>query len=93
MIGMILNRLLCRPRPPAPSDAAYAAAMSESGDLLRRMQDAAREPNAVRSLMANIWLQRHNAPVVTTVYEAMQEMQSPMVGTTARAPPAKGERR
>lgn len=87
MIGMLLNRLFCRPGPPAPSDIAYAAAMSESGDLLQRMQEAAKAPDAVRSLMASIWLQRHNVPFVATVHEAVQEMKAPMAGDTAARPP------
>lgn len=85
----LLNRILCRPLPTAGADLAYAAAMSESRDLLDRMQQAAKSPDAVRSLMASIWMQRHNVPFVATVHEAVQEMQSPMVGTEAKPPPLK----
>lgn len=82
----LINRFLSR-TASEPRGAAYAVAMSESGDLLKRMDEESRSSDAVRAVMASIWRQRNNVPLVTTVYEAVAEMQSPMYGTEGRAPP------
>lgn len=81
LIRCFLSRTSSEPR-----GAAYATAMSESSDLLRRMDEASRSPDAARAVMANIWRQRNNIPFMTTVHEAVAEVNSPFVGTEGRLP-------
>ena len=63
---------------PAPSrgDLAYAKAMHESDDLLKKMREASKSTDAARAIMADVWSQNHNVPFLTTVYESVQEAKS-----------------
>lgn len=63
---------------PAPSrgDMAYAQAMNESYELLKRMRETSRSTDAARAVMADIWAQNHNVPFMTTIVETVQEMKS-----------------
>jgi hypothetical protein len=88
MMGF-LNRLLCR-SAESGGGSAYAAAMDESGDLLNQMREFSTSTDAVRGVIATLWLQRHNIPLVATVHEAVTEMKTPLLGyTEAHAPPEK----
>lgn len=61
---------------PNKGDAAYAAAMVESDELLKRLRDSASSTDVARAVMADVWAQRRNIPFLTTVHEAVQEMKS-----------------
>lgn len=63
---------------PNKGDMAYAAAMVESDELLRRLRESADSTDAARAVMADIWAQNYNVPFLTTVTEAVQEMKSPI---------------
>lgn len=60
------------------ADQKYEAAMRETADVINRLRD----PHAPRPLIIEIfkdlWRERHNGPVMTTIYEAYQEMISPV---------------
>lgn len=62
----------------ARADQKYEAAMQETADVINRLRD----PHAPRPLVIEIfkelWRERHNAPVMTTIYQAYQEMMSPV---------------
>jgi hypothetical protein len=60
------------------TDDKYLRAMTESGDLLKKMREESRSNDPVRELMSDIWSQRHNVPYVTTIFEAAQEMNAPV---------------
>lgn len=60
-----------------PVEVKYRKAMAVSEDLLTRMREASRSTDAARAVMADIWLQNHNVPFLTTVYESVQEAKSP----------------
>lgn len=75
----ILGRLFPdRSGAPAPSrgDQAYAKVMREVADLEQHMREVSVSTDPARSIMATVWLHRHNTPFMTTTYEAAQEMKS-----------------
>lgn len=55
-------------------DPAYSKAIEMSNDLIDKMRKNQDAKNPVTALMADIWMQRHNIPYMTTVYEAVQEV-------------------
>lgn len=63
-------------RAPANGHDRYETAMSISDELIGKMRAANGSMDAIRSLVTDILQRRHNVPVVTTVYEAVQEMKS-----------------
>jgi hypothetical protein len=60
------------------SRSAYNRAMEDSGDLIDRMRGASRSNHIGRAVTADIWAWSENIPFMTTVYEAVEEMKSPM---------------
>lgn len=65
--------------PPPP--ATFDRAMRESESLILQMraevmQRAAQDTHPIRAMMADLWLQRHNVPFLTTVHETIAEMKS-----------------
>ena len=58
---------------PMKGDLAYERAMNASSDLIHRIKEAGREADVARSLTADIWSQANNIPLLTTVYQAVQE--------------------
>lgn len=69
-----------RSEAPAPirGDMAYAMAMVESDDLLKRLRESSRSTDAARAVMSDIWAQNRNIPFLTTVTESVQEAKSPL---------------
>lgn len=63
-------------RAPANGHDRYDAAMAISGELIADMRATNGSMDAVRSLVTDILQRRHNVPVVTTIYEAVQELKS-----------------
>jgi len=63
-------------RCPTHGDEKYHHAMMESGYLLQEIAEAKDDPAI--AMIADILANRHNAPYITTVYEAMQEVNSPI---------------
>jgi len=76
-------RRVLGPSPPSRGSAAYDNAMRISDDLIEKMERASQSKDVVPAMMADIWLQRHNIPFVTTVYESVQEMKA---ATAAQKP-------
>jgi hypothetical protein len=71
--------------PPLPKTDKFEAAMKESGDLIQYFREASNDHHPIRAMMADLWLQRHNVPFVTTTYEAMTEMKSAVQYSSAVA--------
>jgi hypothetical protein len=63
-------------RQQSPGDAAFNKAMRANTELISHMREASQSKDAVRGLLADIWAQHHNIPFMTTVYQAVQEMNS-----------------
>jgi len=76
-------RRVLGPSPPSRGSAAYDTAMRISDELIEKMERASQSKDVVPAMMADIWLQRHNVPFVTTVYESVQEMKA---ATAAQKP-------
>lgn len=75
----ILGRIFPdRSGAPAPSkgDLAYAEVMKEVSELEQQMREVSNSSDPARSIMATVWLHRHNMPMLTTIYESAQEMKS-----------------
>ena len=62
--------------PPMKGDLAFARAMQDSDDLLRKLRETSDVTMTARSIMADVLRQAHNVPFITTVYEAVQEMKA-----------------
>jgi hypothetical protein len=56
----------------------FDQAMAESEDLIHKLQECAHHRHPIRCLLRDIWLYRDNIPYVTTLYEANEEMTSPL---------------
>ena len=78
ILGRIFRAKPARAIETPPADAAYEAAMRESDDLLAKMRAAYGSKDPVRQAMADIWAQHHNIPFMTTIHEAVQEMNAPL---------------
>lgn len=72
----VLRFLEWMQRCPAPSDHKYHTAMQASGEILQRMSEGSNHP--VNAMVADLIKNRHNAPYITTVYEALQEVNAPL---------------
>lgn len=68
----LLNWLF--PRREAPGVAAAKRAIEDNRNLLQRMREYSNSDDPARALMADIWLQRHNVPYITTMYESRAEL-------------------
>ena len=73
---MRIFRRLLGDQPQSPGTAAYESAMRKSDDLIEKMEHASRSKDVVPAMMADIWLQRHNVPFITTVFESVREMKA-----------------
>jgi hypothetical protein len=62
----------------SPGSQAATEALAVSGSLLSHMRKASDARDPARALMADIWAQRHNVPFMTTMYEAYQEVLTPI---------------
>lgn len=72
-------RRLLRPRPTVENGTvAFEKAMQTSGELIGRFEQASGAPDPIRAMFADMWLERHNVPYVTTLFEAHQEMLLPL---------------
>lgn len=60
--------------PPTAGLAAFDRATAASTDLRARMRAASNSNDPIRGMLADLWLERHNIPYVTTIYEAHREM-------------------
>lgn len=69
----ILDWLL-RPRATTSGSVMAQHAIAVSSDLIKQMQERSLSNDPARSLLADIWAQRHNVPYITTIFEANQEM-------------------
>lgn len=79
LLGRIFGRGSARAiEAPPPEDSAYATAIRESDELLAKMRAAYASTDPVRQAMADIWAQHHNIPFMTTIHEAVQEMNAPI---------------
>lgn len=76
ILGRIFPDRTGGPVVPSRGDIAYADAMRESDDLLRRMRESSGSSDAARAIMSDVWAQSHNIPFLTTVYESVQEAKS-----------------
>jgi hypothetical protein len=76
LLGKIFGSEQSAPRAPMRGDIAYAEAMSQSDELIRKMQDASNSNDPVRAVMADLFLQRHNVPFMVTIVETVEEMTS-----------------
>lgn len=76
----LLGRIFGRSdrRQISRGDAAYAQAMTVSGDLLARMQKYSHSKDAAHAVMADVWAQNRNIPFMTTVFEAVAEAKAPI---------------
>jgi hypothetical protein len=77
----MLARLWRMLRPWQASErgaAAFDQAMRTSGDLIGRFKHASESDDPIRAMFADMWLERHNVPYVTTMYQANQEMIQPL---------------
>lgn len=54
----------------------YEAAMKESADLLEKIRSLGDDPS--RQIVSDVLANRRNTPYVTTIYEAIQEMDAPL---------------
>lgn len=63
-------------RVPTNGHDRYDAAMAVSGELIDKMRGANGAMDAVRELVTDILQRRHNVPIVTTIYETVQELKS-----------------
>jgi len=70
------DRIFCRPRVRGPD--AYDRAMQATGELIERFEEASRSPDPIRAMFADMWLERHNIPYATTMFQSHQEMISPL---------------
>jgi hypothetical protein len=63
---------------PSTSESTenFRAAIRVSKDLIDQMRKDQDSRNPVTALMADIWMQRHNMPYMTTIYEAVQEVET-----------------
>lgn len=61
---------------PAKAPDAYDRAMSVSGNVLQKMEEASESHDAARAVMAGLWLHSRNVPFMTTVYQAVEEVSS-----------------
>lgn len=73
---MRLLRRIFGDQIPSPGAMAYENAMRKSDDLLNKMEHASRSRDVFPAMLADIWLQRHNVPFMTTVYESVREMKA-----------------
>lgn len=62
----------------SPGTSAYRRAVRATDELVERMREAESSTDPARSLMATIWLQRHNVPFIATVHESVQEVAAPL---------------
>ena len=62
--------------PQSPGCIAYDNAMRISDGLIEKMERISQSKDVVPAMMADIWLQRHNIPYMTTVYQSVSEMKS-----------------
>lgn len=58
------------------SDTKFDLAMMASADLISCLKESGSSP--VLSIFSDLWAERHNVPIITTMYEAAQEMLSPI---------------
>lgn len=63
-------------QPRATGLARAERALDESKKLIERMREASISGDPVRGIFADMWLERHNIPYVTTMFEANEEMKS-----------------
>lgn len=73
----ILGRIFGHAKPPplpAAGDLAFDRAMGKSDGILRKMVECSSSTDAARAVMADVWAQNHNVPFLTTVYQAVQEV-------------------
>jgi hypothetical protein len=75
MMLLVMHFLGLAPARPAMADAAYQAAMRESGDLLDRMRGRSSEP--VDAVICEVWRRREDLPFLSEVFEAAQEAGTP----------------
>lgn len=55
-------------------DVAADKAFAASSELIQKMRSSSASNDVWRAVAADIFLQRHNVPYMTTVFEATQEM-------------------
>ncbi len=63
-------------RCPTSGDEKYHLAMQSISDLSEKIQENKDDP--AREMVADILANRHNIPYLTTVYEAVQEVNAPI---------------
>ena len=82
----LLRRIFGDQISSSPGNAAYESAMRRSDDLIKKMERASQSKDVVPAMFADIWLQRHNVPFMTTVFESVREMKA---ATTDQMPERK----
>ena len=63
-------------RCPASGDEKYHLAMKSISDLTDKIRENRDHPT--REMVADILANRHNTPYITTIYEAVQEVNAPI---------------
>lgn len=84
---MIFSGLARWLAPPAPSvdDSKYQRAMELTSGVIEKMRERSVSPDPFRSLMADLWSQKHDIALVADAFEAAQEariFQGPPDGST-----------
>lgn len=69
-----LRRMLHLEQQTTSGNVAATRALAESDALIKKMRETSGSNDAWRAVLADIFLQRHNVPYMTTVYESTQEM-------------------
>lgn len=63
---------------PARGVVAYERAIGASNELIDKFEEASKSRDPIRAMFADMWLERHNVPYASTIYEAHQEMIAPL---------------
>lgn len=69
MIRWIRDRMAKR----SPVDEKYARAMILTNEVEQTMREKAASPDPFRSLLADMFLQNHDVPLIADAFEAIQE--------------------
>ena len=86
---MRLLDLILFPHRPVASDASYHEAMGASDDLIQKMRESSKSSDAARTVIGHIWAKHHNIPFLTSVFEAVEEMNLPNANGVQRPHPRK----
>jgi hypothetical protein len=75
-VSKILDFFRGKGASPDRASDLYHKAISETDHFIEQLREESGQSEPVRELVADIWQYRRNVPVITTLYEANQEMMS-----------------